>query len=157
MTTPTSAPAGWYEDPGRRGRMLYWDGASWLSPPGWYPDPVQPGSQRRWTGTAWGGRRPKHYRLIVVAAVSFLTLQGCATALSQAPTCNPHGPVSTPATTPFTVTMLLWLVGLVVAVGLSVVWARRGWVPKTFPLLLVVGSILLPLASWAFAAASCGL
>ena len=157
MVTPEKVPAGWYEDPGHRGRMRYWDGSRWSDPAGWYPDPDDPRSERRWTGMSWQGRRSKHGNLIVVGAVAFLTLQGCATALSQAPTCNPHSPVSTPATTAVAVTVILWLVGVAFALGLASIWSRRGWTPGWLPPLLVVGSVTLPLASWFFAAASCGL
>jgi hypothetical protein len=157
MVTPANAPAGWYPDPGDRNCMRYWDGTEWLATPGVYPDPEDPRSNRRWTGTKWEGRRPRHNNLIVIGALVFLTLQGCATAISQAPTCNPHSPVSTPATTPIAVTAVLWLLGLAFAMGFYVVWLRHKWTPYWLPLVLIIGSVVLPLLSWVFAAASCGL
>jgi len=157
MVTPANAPAGWYQDPVHRGQARYWDGTAWSAPAGWYPDPDDPRTKRRWTGTSWEGRRPRHSNLVVVSALAFLTLQGCATAISQAPTCNPHSPVSTPATMPIAVTIVLWLVGLAFAMGFYVVWSRHEWTPYWLPVLLIVGCAVLPLLSWVFAAASCGL
>ncbi len=127
-----------------------------LPPPGWYPDPEDPRSQRKWSGSSWQQRRPRHLGAVVVGIIAFLTLQGCATALSQAPTCNPHSPVTTPSTTPIVVTALLWLLGVCVATGLQIVWIRRTWTPRWPPGVLIAASVVLPLVSWGFAAASCG-
>ena len=141
----------------RLGQTRYGNGSKWLAPAGWYPDPDDPKSQRRWTGAAWVGRQSRHHKLIITGAVVFLALQGCATALSQAPTCNPHSSVSTPTTTPFAATSVLSLIGLAFAIGFVAVWQRRRWAPRWLPPLLIAGSIGLPLLSWVFAAASCGL
>ena len=66
-------------------------------------------------------------------------------------------PCLDPATTAVAVTVILWLVGVAFALGLASIWSRRGWTPGWLPPLLVVGSVTLPLASWFFAAVSCGL
>lgn len=45
MSDGSSAPAGWYPDPGRRGQVRYWDGAGWTG----HTSPTQapPASPRR--------------------------------------------------------------------------------------------------------------
>lgn len=65
ISTPTTAPAGWYEVEGGVGRLRYWDGAAWTSEyaqratgapsiaADWYPDPSNMGQVRYWNGAAW--------------------------------------------------------------------------------------------------------
>ena len=115
------------------GQTRYWNGSEWLAPAGWYPDPEDPKSRRRWTGTTWVDRKSRHHSTIITGAVVFLTLQGCATALSQAPTCILHSSVSTPTTTPFAATSALWLIGLAFAIGFVSVWQRHRWAPRWLP------------------------
>jgi hypothetical protein len=128
--------------------------------PGWYADPAKPTRQRFWSGTAWGETRTRVPQVVWVLLLGFLTLQGCATSLSQSPTCQPGGNaagVSSPASTPFSATLALWPIGAAVAFVVAVSWTRRRWSPVWGGWGLFAGALFFPFLSWFIAAASCGL
>jgi hypothetical protein len=64
-STPSAAPAGWYETAGDPARLRYWNGFAWtddyaqraVSAPridaDWYPDPSNAAQLRYWDGSAW--------------------------------------------------------------------------------------------------------
>jgi len=174
VVVPTEGPhyACWAPDPWDASQMRYWDGRHWTTHtavghgeavpiwPGWYAEGDDPRRQRFWSGTAWGDRRTRVPRLLVIGLIAFLTLQGCATSLTQAPTCHPGGStggVSTPSSAPFSATLALWALGVVVAFVVAVIWTRERWFPLWLSWGLFVGAMVFPFLSWFFAAASCGL
>ena len=175
---PTEGPhyACWAPDPWDASQLRYWDGRRWTGHtvevqgepdgpptpiwPGWYAEGDNPREQRFWSGTAWGDRRTHVPRLVVIGLIAFLTLQGCATSISQAPTCHPGGNadgVSTPSATPWSSTFGLWVVGVVVAFVVAMIWTSKRWFPLWLSWGLLVGAMVFPFLSWFFAAASCGL
>jgi hypothetical protein len=125
--------------------------------PGWYPDPDDRISERYWDGQYWRDRRARYSNGVITGALVVMLLAGCATVATSAPTCHPHSPVSTPSSTPFGVTLLLWAVGVGLMVALSGLWVRHGWSPRALPVLFVVGAVLIAPIGWFLAAASCGL
>jgi hypothetical protein len=54
-------------------------------------------------------------------------------------------------------TLLLWLLGIGVALAIALLWRRRDYTPSWVPWAFIVGAVALPFPSWLFAAVSCGL
>jgi hypothetical protein len=128
------------------------------APAGWYPDPEhagQPQRQRYWDGHDWTGRRrtepPVSVRWL---APVFFTVLGVATGITAWPANGASCHLHPPPILPSSVTLSLWLAGIVLAGVLIVVsWVR--WRRVVVPMMMLLGTVVLPVAVAAIGVEDC--
>lgn len=125
---------------------------------GWYQDPDyahQPRRLRYWDGHGWTGRRrtdPPDWARWTAPVV--FTVLGIATGMTAWPANGASCHLHPPPAFPMSVTVSLWLLGVVLAMVLVGVSYLR-WRRVVEPLLILLGAIVLPVLVAAVSAEDC--
>ena len=135
---PEPSGASWAADPSDPTGVRYWDGANWTS----------------WTAQR---RRPPPTRALAVPLVA-LSGVGIATAWTMWPSAIGGGQAwcsYAESNASGWATLALWAVGVALALVTFFWWRRDGYTPCAWPVGMLIGALVLPLALGALGWNSC--